>query len=308
MPSTAHAAGKRRSPHETPDRARPARGARRRPGVRRRRSGPAHRGRADADHAGIEVHPRRRAQGVRRLRQGEVERHREGPTPSRPARRSPTAASWSGRAGPTPTSSGAGSRRCSRSWPSRSSCRRSRSARRLWDSIPASIGKPRPIPLKDRDGFWVGTALEPYGLVYHPVKIKRLGIPEPKEWDDLLNPKLKGEVAQCAPTRSSSSNATYEVILSMLRRGEGVGLAQEAGRQHRPLHRAQPGRADRGGQGRVRGRLRGAVLHGLRGEAGRLRHQVTSRPRTPSSRPEPMAILAGTRNPRRRRARSSSSC
>src|SRR5437763_14185971 len=38
---------------------------------------------------------------------------------------------------------------------------------------------------------------------------------EPKEWDDLLNPKLKGEVAQCAPTRSSSSNATYEVILSM---------------------------------------------------------------------------------------------
>ena len=38
-----------------------------------------------------------------------------------------------------------------------------------------AIGKPRPIPLKDRDGFWVGTALEPYGLVYHPKKIQRLG-------------------------------------------------------------------------------------------------------------------------------------
>src|SRR5437763_12124031 len=44
---------------------------------------------------------------------------------------------------------------------------------------------------------------------------------EPKEWDDLLDPKLKGEVAQCAPTRSSSSNATYEVILSMY--GEDKG-------------------------------------------------------------------------------------
>jgi iron(III) transport system substrate-binding protein len=90
-----------------------------------------------------------------------------------------------------------------------------------WDSIPASIGKPKPIPLKDKRGYWIGTALEPYGLVYHPVKIKRLGIAEPKDWNDLLDPKLKGEVAQCAPTRSSSSNATYEVILSMY--GEDKG-------------------------------------------------------------------------------------
>ncbi len=84
-----------------------------------------------------------------------------------------------------------------------------------WDSVPASIGKPKPIPLKDKDGYWIGTALEPYGLVYNPKRIQRLGVSEPKEWDDLLNPKLKGEVAQCAPTRSSSSNATYEVILSL---------------------------------------------------------------------------------------------
>jgi len=85
----------------------------------------------------------------------------------------------------------------------------------VWDSVPASIGKPKPIPLKDKDGYWIGTALEPYGLVYNPKRIQRLGVPEPKEWDDLLNPKLKGEVAQCAPTRSSSSNATYEVMLSL---------------------------------------------------------------------------------------------
>src|SRR5687767_6577423 len=94
-------------------------------------------------------------------------------------------------------------------------------SKEAWDSIPAAIGKPKPIPLKDPDGYWVGTALEPYGLVYHPKKIQRLGIAEPKEWDDLLHPKLKGEVAQCAPTRSSSSNATYEVMLSLF--GEDKG-------------------------------------------------------------------------------------
>jgi iron(III) transport system substrate-binding protein len=89
------------------------------------------------------------------------------------------------------------------------------------DAVPASIGKPKPIPLKDPKGFWIGTVLEPYGLVYHPRLFQRLGIQPPKDWDDLLDPKLRGNVAQCAPTRSSSSHATYEVILQ--REGDAKG-------------------------------------------------------------------------------------
>src|SRR5262249_25175766 len=89
------------------------------------------------------------------------------------------------------------------------------------DATPASIGTPKPIPLKDPDGYWVGTALGPHGLVYHPRVLRRLGVPDLKDWEDLLNPKLKGNVAQCAPTRSSSSNATYEVMLQS--RGEAAG-------------------------------------------------------------------------------------
>ena len=58
--------------------------------------------------------------------------------------------------------------------------------RRVVDSIPASIGKPKPIPLKDPKGFWIGTVLEPYGLVYHPKLFARLGVPEPKDWDDQI--------------------------------------------------------------------------------------------------------------------------
>ena len=93
--------------------------------------------------------------------------------------------------------------------------------REIVETIPAGLGKPKPIPLKDADGYWVGTALEPYGLVYHPRLIRRLGVPEPKDWEDLLHPKLKGNVAQCAPTRSSSSHATYEIILQS--RGDQPG-------------------------------------------------------------------------------------
>ena len=93
--------------------------------------------------------------------------------------------------------------------------------RALVEAVPAGLGKPKTIPLKDPDGYWIGTALEPYGLVYHPRLIRRLGVPEPKDWEDLLHPKLKGNVAQCAPTRSSSSHATYEVILQS--RGDQPG-------------------------------------------------------------------------------------
>jgi iron(III) transport system substrate-binding protein len=81
------------------------------------------------------------------------------------------------------------------------------------ESVPPSIGMPKPVRLKDPDGFWIGTLLEPCGIVYHPRLVQRLGLPEPKDWNDLINPKLKGNVAQSAPTRSSSSHATYEVIL-----------------------------------------------------------------------------------------------
>ena len=89
------------------------------------------------------------------------------------------------------------------------------------DEVPATIGKPKPIYLKDPKGYWTGTVLEPYGIVYHPKVLARLGVAPPKDWDDLLDPKLKGNVAQCAPTRSSSSHATYEVILQ--RDGDAKG-------------------------------------------------------------------------------------
>ena len=76
------------------------------------------------------------------------------------------------------------------------------------------LENPSDLPLKDDKKFWVGTTLEPYGLIYQPKLLQRLGVTI-KDWDDLLNPKLKGQISQCTPDRSSSSHATYEVILAM---------------------------------------------------------------------------------------------
>ncbi len=91
------------------------------------------------------------------------------------------------------------------------------------DKIPVSMGSPKPLPLKDPKGYWTGTALEPYGIVYNEgLLIRRLRSTAPETWEDLINnPKHKGQIAQCTPDNSSSSHSTYEVILQML--GETKG-------------------------------------------------------------------------------------
>jgi iron(III) transport system substrate-binding protein len=80
-------------------------------------------------------------------------------------------------------------------------------------AIPDRLGSGKPVSLKDPKGFWVGTLLESTGIAYHPRLLARLGVAPPKDWDDLLDPRLKGQVVQAPPTRSSSSHAAYEVIL-----------------------------------------------------------------------------------------------
>ena len=170
-----------------------------------------------------------------------------------------------------------------------------------WDSIPASIGKPKPIPLKDPNGWWIGTVLEPYGLVYHPRLYQRLGLEPPKDWDDLLHPKLKGNVAQCAPTRSSSSHATYEVILQRDGDDKGWAWLQRLG----------------GNTGIFTARSRDVPSVVARGEfaAGFAVPSYMAfedrlagfdiqfvAPKTAWITPEPIAILAGAKNPQAARA------
>jgi iron(III) transport system substrate-binding protein len=91
----------------------------------------------------------------------------------------------------------------------------------LTDAIPQHLGSGKPVSLKDPKGFWVGTLLESTGIAYHPRLLARLGVPSPKDWDDLLDPRLKGNIVQTPPTRSSSSHAAYEVILQ--RDGDAKG-------------------------------------------------------------------------------------
>jgi ABC-type Fe3+ transport system substrate-binding protein len=66
----------------------------------------------------------------------------------------------------------------------------------------------------DPQGRWVGTVLSNYGILYSRESLARLGVDEaPREWTDLQDPRLRGEVALADPTRSSSMVKAFENVL-----------------------------------------------------------------------------------------------
>ena len=66
----------------------------------------------------------------------------------------------------------------------------------------------------DRKGLWIGTVLSSYGLLYNKDSLVRLGVQEPpRQWTDLKEPKLRGEIALADPTKSSSIAKVFENII-----------------------------------------------------------------------------------------------
>ncbi len=88
----------------------------------------------------------------------------------------------------------------------------------------------------DKDGLWVGDVLSSYGMIYNRDSLQRLGIEqEPRNWDDLANPKLQGEIALCDPTKSSSMAKAFENVIQQHIYREWVRLEKETGRDRQGL-------------------------------------------------------------------------
>jgi len=69
------------------------------------------------------------------------------------------------------------------------------------------------VPLYDKEYHWYGTALSSFGILYNKVLLKKLGLPEPKTWEDMTEGRLMGYVGLADPSRSGSARAIYEIIL-----------------------------------------------------------------------------------------------
>lgn len=69
------------------------------------------------------------------------------------------------------------------------------------------------VPLYDTDYSWYAVTMAGFGIIYNKVVLKRLGLPEPKTWEDLARPELFTWVASADPGKSGSVHMAYEIIL-----------------------------------------------------------------------------------------------
>lgn len=93
-------------------------------------------------------------------------------------------------------------------------------------------------PYWDKQGRWLGPVLSGHGIIYNLDSLARLGVnKEPRDWSDLANPKLFGEVAVCDPTKSGSIAKAFESLIQEQIYLEWARLVQTTGRPKAELEK-----------------------------------------------------------------------
>ncbi len=89
-----------------------------------------------------------------------------------------------------------------------------------WDQLPADF---QGLALKDAKGYWMCVSFYCPGIMTNRDLLTKLKLPEPKSWDDLSDPKYKGQIIMATPASSGGLHQDLEVILQS--RGDAKGWA-----------------------------------------------------------------------------------
>jgi len=68
-------------------------------------------------------------------------------------------------------------------------------------------------PYFDAKGRWMGSTIGAFGIVSNRDHLARLGLPEPRTWSDLADPRYFHGLALANPTQSSSANKAFEMLI-----------------------------------------------------------------------------------------------
>ncbi len=89
------------------------------------------------------------------------------------------------------------------------------------NDIPQTLGG---IPMYDSQYRWYGSALSGFGIIYNKQLLVERNLPEPKTWEDLTNPKLKGWVSS-AGFESGTIHMMFEIMLQGYGWDKGLQVA-----------------------------------------------------------------------------------
>ena len=65
----------------------------------------------------------------------------------------------------------------------------------------------------DQNGYWYGTAVSCFGILYNARLLKENHLPLPATWDDLAEPDLYGRIEAADASQSGSARTAYEMII-----------------------------------------------------------------------------------------------
>jgi len=69
--------------------------------------------------------------------------------------------------------------------------------------------------LKDVEGYWTGTYVGAFGFCSNKDVLNDLGVDIPDSWDDLLDPKLKGQIAMAHPATSGTAFTAFWTVTTL---------------------------------------------------------------------------------------------
>ena len=76
--------------------------------------------------------------------------------------------------------------------------------------LPAKIGQTQ---LRDADNFYIATEMAAYGFALNTAALNKLGVTAPKDWRDLTDPKLAGQIALPDPARVGYAPVLIDILL-----------------------------------------------------------------------------------------------
>ena len=74
----------------------------------------------------------------------------------------------------------------------------------------------------DKDGCWTGVYLGSIGFAVSPKRLKELGLSTPTCWDDLLSPKLRGEISMANPVSSGTGYTVLATLAQMMGKDQAI--------------------------------------------------------------------------------------
>jgi iron(III) transport system substrate-binding protein len=121
-----------------------------------------------------------------------------------------------------------------------------------WDKVPADW---HGMKVKDAEDYW--TCFAPWIVtnLYNEKVLKRLQLPPPKTWQDLLNPIYRGNIVHTLPYASGTMHETIEILLQ--------AFGEEAAWKYLRLLAAQLGRFSTGSTDTTQLVARGEVPMGV---------------------------------------------